>query len=54
MQGAYHSWYPNGERQENVNYLNGQKDGCDFMWDEKGNCLVQNILGIWFTGNSAA
>jgi antitoxin component YwqK of YwqJK toxin-antitoxin module len=47
LNGKFQTWYSNGEKQEEVNYANGKKVGCDYMWDESGRCLVNNILGGW-------
>lgn len=37
--GRYLEWHINGQAKEEVNYIQGKKNGCDYLWDEKGNCI---------------
>lgn len=37
--GIFTYYYDNGFKKEVVNYINGIKHGCDFIWGENGKCL---------------
>ena len=44
--GKYYEWWPNGKIKEESNYVNGNKDGCEFKWDENGKCISGNLAVI--------